>query len=55
MTKSALTEALEERRDLVLDIVEEAMEDIGLVRAIEMGLESESVSRDEIMAILKAH
>ena len=51
--KSALVEALEEHRDLVQDIVEEAMEDFALARAIEQGLTSESVSRDEIFAILE--
>lgn len=53
LLKSALVEALEEHRDLVQDIVEEAMEDIALARAIEQGLESESVSRDEVFAILE--
>ena len=51
--KSALVEALEEHRDLVQDIVEEAMEDLALARAIEQGLASESVSRDEVFAILE--
>jgi spore coat polysaccharide biosynthesis protein SpsF (cytidylyltransferase family) len=51
--KAALVEALEEHRDLVLDIVEEAMEDFALARAIEHGLESEAVSRDEIFTILE--
>ena len=53
MMKSALVEALEERRDLVHDIVEEAMEDIGLARAIEKGLESDSIPRKEVFAILE--
>ena len=51
--KSALVEALEEHRDLIQDIVEEAMEDFALARAIEHGLESESVSRDEVFAIFE--
>lgn len=53
LLKSALVEALEEQRDLVRDIVEEAMEDIALGRAIEQGLDSEPVSRDEVLAILE--
>ncbi len=53
LLKSALVEALEEHRDLVQDIVEEAMEDIALARAIEQGLSSEAVSRDEVFAILE--
>jgi hypothetical protein len=51
--KLALVEALEEHRDLVQDIVEEAMEDFALARAIEQGLASESISRDEVFAILE--
>ena len=52
LLKSALVEALEENRDLVQDIVEEATEDFALARAIEQGLGSESISRDEVFAIL---
>ena len=53
LLKSAFVEALEENRDLVQDIVEEAMEDIALRRAIEQGLASASISRDEVFAILE--
>lgn len=53
LLKSALVEVLEERRDLVQDIVEEAMEDFGLARAIEQGLESQPVSRDEVFSVLE--
>ena len=52
--KAAVIEALEERRDLVKDIVEEAMEDIALARAIEEGVSGESVSRDEVFALLES-
>jgi len=53
LLKSALVEALEEHRDLVQDIVKEAMEDIALAHAIEQGLGGECVSREEIFAILE--
>lgn len=53
LLKSALVEALEEHRDLVQDIVEEALEDFALARAVEQGLGGESVSRDEVFAILE--
>ena len=53
LLKSALVEALEENRGLVQDIVEEAMEDIALARAIEQGLGSEPISRDEVFVILE--
>jgi hypothetical protein len=53
LLKSAIVEALEERRDLVQEIVEEAMEDIGLTYAIEHGLRSDTIPREEVFAILK--
>jgi hypothetical protein len=53
LLKSALVEALEEHRDLVQDIVEEAMEDFTLARAIEQGLQTGAVSRNEVFAILE--
>ena len=51
LLKSALVEALEEHRDWVREIIEEAMEGIALARAIEQGLRSDSISRDEVFAI----
>ena len=53
LVKSALVEALKEHRDLMQEIVEEAMEDIALAHAIEQGLGGETVSRDEVFAILE--
>ena len=53
LLKTALVEALKEHRDLVQDIVEEAMEDFALGRAVEQGLESKSVSRAEVFAIIE--
>ena len=53
LLKAALVEALEEQRNLVQDIVAEALEDFALARAIEQGLESESVSRSEVFAVLE--
>lgn len=52
LLKSAFAEALQEHRDLLQEIVEEAMEDIALAHAIEQGLDSKSVSREEIFSIL---
>ena len=53
LLKSALAEALEDNRDLVRDIVEEAIEDIALARAIEQGLGSRPVSREDVFAIFE--
>lgn len=53
LLKTAVVEALHEHRDLVKDIVEEAMEDIALTRAVDEGLRSESIPREEVLAILE--
>jgi len=51
--KKALSEVLEERQDLFTEIVMEAMEDFAMVRAIQEGEESEEVSREEVMRVLR--
>ena len=53
LLKAAVVEVLEERRDLVLDALADAVEDIGLARAIEAGSRSESISRAEVFKILR--
>lgn len=53
LLKAAFVEVLEERRDLVSDLVEETIEDILLVRAIQEGEETPNVHRDEIFSILE--
>ncbi len=50
--KTAIIEVLEERRDLVRDLIEEAIEDVGLSRAIAEGATSGPISRDHIFALL---
>ncbi len=51
--KSALADAFKENRELMQDIVEEALEDIAIARAIEQGLETKSVSRNRVFSILE--
>lgn len=53
MLKEAVVEALNENRGLVKDIVEEALEDIALARAIDEGLRSEPIPREDVFAILE--
>jgi hypothetical protein len=53
MLKVAVVEALHEHRDLLKGIVEEAIEDIALSRAIDDGLRSEPVPREDVFAILE--
>jgi len=50
--KQALIEAIEEKKEVVHDILMEVMEDIALVRAIEEGESSGRVDREEIFNIL---
>jgi hypothetical protein len=52
LLKVAIAEVLEERRDLVMELLEEALEDVGLIRAMEEAEGSPLVSRDEVMRIL---
>jgi hypothetical protein len=53
MLKAAVVEVIHEHRDLVKDIVGEAIEDIALTRAIDEGLTSKSLAREEVFAILE--
>lgn len=52
--KAAFIEVMQERPDLIRDVLEEALEDIGLIRAIKEGEQTEDVSREEVFAIFQA-
>jgi hypothetical protein len=51
--KTALLEVLEERKDLLRDVIEETLDDIALARAIEAGQRTEEVSRGEVLSLLE--
>lgn len=53
LMKMAILEIFQERRDLFQDLIAEALEDIALIKAIDEGKDSESVSRDTIFGILE--
>ena len=53
LIKTALIDVLETRRDLMQEIVEEAMEDFAFSRAIDEGMKTKKVSRDEVFASLE--
>ena len=53
LLKKALLELLEERKDLLRDLIEESLEDIALSRAIEAGQRTGEVSRREALSLLE--
>jgi hypothetical protein len=53
LLKSALTEILEERQDLLRDAIRESFEDMALARAIRMGEKTPLISRKRIFQRLE--
>lgn len=53
--KQAIIEAMEEKKDVVHDLLVEAMEDLAMIHAIEEGEETEPASREEIFNILEGN
>lgn len=53
MFKQAIIEAMTEKKDMVHDLLVEAMEDLAMIHAIREGEETEPVSRDVVFGILQ--
>lgn len=53
IVKSALADAFKENRELMQEIVQEALEDIAMARAIEEGLKTKPVSRKKVLSIIE--
>ena len=53
--KQAIIEAMEEKKDVVHDLLVEAMEDLAMIHAIQDGEETDPVSREEIFKILEGN
>ena len=51
--KQAIIEAMEEKKDVVHDLLVEAMEDLAMIRAIQEGEESAPTSREKVFNILE--
>lgn len=51
--KTALLEVLEERKDLLREAIEEALEDIALARAIEVGQRTSEAGRSEVFSVIE--
>jgi hypothetical protein len=53
LLKEVLVEMLQQQREVFYELVLEALEDVGLAKAIEEGEETEFVDESEIQAILR--
>lgn len=51
--KEALLEVIQEREDVFLRSFGEVLEDYALAKAIDEGMSSETVSREEVFALLE--
>lgn len=51
--KQAIIEAIEEKKDVVHNLLVDAMEDIAMIRAIQEGENTDSVGKKEIFDILE--
>jgi hypothetical protein len=54
LLKTVVAEVLSEQREFVKEIIEEAMEDVALARAIDEGVGTDAVSRKEVFTILES-
>ena len=52
--KQASIEAIEEKKDVVHDMLVDALEDVAMIRAIEDGENSDLVSKSDILKILES-
>lgn len=53
LLKAAFVEVMQERPELIRNVMEETLEDIGLARAIEEGKDTGTISHEEVFAILR--
>jgi hypothetical protein len=51
--KQAIIEAIEEKKDVVHDLLVDAMEDLYMIHAIQQGEKTGTASRDEVFGILE--
>lgn len=52
--KQAIVEAMEGKKDLVHDLLMDAMKDLAMIHAIQEGEKSEAASRNEVFDILES-
>lgn len=51
--KQAIIEAMEEKKDVVHDLLVDAMEDLAMIHSIQEGEGTDLVSRNEVFTILE--
>lgn len=51
--KSAIVEVLQERKDLIREIIDEIIEDAAFSRAIDEGIASPKVTREQVFEVLE--
>ena len=50
--KQAIIEAMEEKKEVVHDLLVDAMEDLAMIHAVQQGEKTGAASRDEVFNIL---
>jgi hypothetical protein len=53
LLKQALVEVLQERKDVLYDVLAEVIEDLALVEAIQEGERTETVSKEDVLQALE--
>jgi len=51
--KAAFIEVIEEKKDFFRELVEEAIEEMAMVRAIEEGRQTETISRENVFKLFE--
>lgn len=51
--KTAMIEVIEEKKDFLQELFEDVIEEVALVRAIEEGRQTKTVSRDEVFKLFE--
>ena len=51
--KQALVELLQERKDLLRELIAEVLDDLALLRAIKEGEDTETVGKEDVLRVLE--
>ena len=53
LVKEALTEILDERREILSEVIVEALEDVAMIRAIQEGENTPLAPREDVLRLLE--